>query len=1289
MLHSTPSLWETTRKSSIRSIQALISLFFLATLSSPLAADVFINEIHYDNASTDAGEAIEVAGSATTDLTGWTIALYNGSNGEVYSTINLAGVIPDQDNGYGTLSFAEAGIQNGAPDGMALVDDTMTVLQFLSYEGTFTAVDGPAIGMMSTDIGVTEGSGTPLGDSLQLGGTGLTYNDFTWQTEMPNTFGAVNTGQIFDTPPPPAKELLLSEFVVTPTEGEFIEIYNPGANPIDLSDVYLTDATFAGGSTYYYNIVTGSNAGGGGFGDFHARFPDGASIGPGEYQTVAINGSDNFAATYGVVPTYELYEDGAPDSVPDMREALPGSINGQGGLTNSGEVIILYAWNGVSDLVQDLDYALWGDKDEAVDKTGVAIDGPDADMDASEYLPDTEIGSQDVIASGAHAFGNSFARIDLAEGTETQSGGNGIDGDDETSENLSVTWGEVAPVEIIITEIMQNPNAVFDSDGEWFEIHNPTESDIDINGWTIADLDSDSHVIDNGGPLLVPAEGYLVLGNNADMATNGGVNVGYQYSGIALANGGDEVVLFDGTMTEIDSVAYDGGPNFPDPTGASMSLSDLALDNNVGENWCESITIFGDGDLGTPGEANVCVVVIPPFGVCGDPATPIHDVQGDGLSSPIAGMPGIIIEGVVVGDFQGSDQLEGFFLQEEDSEADADPLTSEGIFVFDGGFGTDVSVGDVVRVQGTVTEYFDLTEINNVNNVEVCGSGGIATSATVNLPVTAVDDLEPFEGMSVHFPQTLHATDNFTLARYGEVGLSIGGVLDNPTNVVEPGAPAIALQADNNLRQIQLDDGSTVENPLPLPPYLNADGTLRVGDNVTGLMGAMAYAFGVYEVHPTAPVVFDSGNPRPLDPPDTGGSLVKVAGFNVLNYFTTLDGSGPICGPLANQDCRGADNMFEFERQRAKIVAALSTLQADVVGLIEIENAPDDTPIADLVDGINDVLGAGAYAYVSTGAVGSDAIRQGLIYRPAVVSLVGGFETLDSLDDPLFNDQFNRPTLAQTFSENTTGERFTVAVNHLKSKGSACDSLGDPDTGDGQGNCNLTRAMAATVLVDWLATDPTGSGSDRAIVIGDLNSYAMEDPIVAIQAGGFVDLIATFVGIGFADGAYSYAFDGQMGYLDHALASPGFLADTSGAAPWHINGDEPSGLDYNNYNQPGLFKPDPFRSSDHDAVIAGLLIDEDGDGVWDEVDDCPGTVIPEGVPTEYLGVNRYALVDDDGVFDTTPPRGDGPIAFFDVWDTAGCSCEQIIVAQGLGKGHTRFGCSVGEMREWVEMVKQP
>lgn len=159
----------------------------------------WINEIHYDNVGTDTNEGVEIAGPAGTDLSGWTVVLYNGTGGVKYKTLDLSGVISNQQSGYGTVWIAlpTDGLQNGNPDGIALVSPG-EVIHFLSYEGTFTALDGPAIGITSIDIGVVETSSTQVGFSLQLQGTGNKYNDFTWVGPSANTNGAVNTNQTFN-----------------------------------------------------------------------------------------------------------------------------------------------------------------------------------------------------------------------------------------------------------------------------------------------------------------------------------------------------------------------------------------------------------------------------------------------------------------------------------------------------------------------------------------------------------------------------------------------------------------------------------------------------------------------------------------------------------------------------------------------------------------------------------------------------------------------------------------------------------------------------------------------------------------------------------------------------------------------------------------------------------------------------------------------------------------------------------------------------------------------------------
>ena len=193
------------------------------------------------------------------------------------------------------------------------------------------------------------------------------------------------------------------------------------------------------------------------------------------------------------------------------------------------------------------------------------------------------------------------------------------------------------------------------------------------------------------------------------------------------------------------------------------------------------------------------------------------------------------------------------------------------------------------------------------------------------------------------------------------------------------------------------------------------------------------------------------------------------------------------------------------------------------------------------------------------------------------------------MDDTAFLDpnnlgsSKNRPAQALAF-EDSSGERFSVVVNHLKSKGSDC-GVGDDDVTTGQGNCNVTRTMGAEYQRDWVAGDPTGSGDVDYIVLGDLNAYAQEDPIRAFTNNGFVNLIEAFEG----SSAYSFIFNSQSGYLDHVIAHSSFPAQVTSVAEWHINADEPAVINYDeDFNPAGYYSPTPYRASDHDAVVIGL-----------------------------------------------------------------------------------------------------
>ncbi|MBD2042169.1 ExeM/NucH family extracellular endonuclease [Microcoleus sp. FACHB-672] len=570
--------------------------------------------------------------------------------------------------------------------------------------------------------------------------------------------------------------------------------------------------------------------------------------------------------------------------------------------------------------------------------------------------------------------------------------------------------------------------------------------------------------------------------------------------------------------------------------------------------------------------------------------TPIYDIQGSGAASSLVGNT-VTTQGVVVGDFQGSAGLNGFFIQ--DAAGDGNAATSDGIFVFAPN-SLDVNIGDEVQLTGSVSEFSNQTQISNLSDLSVTGSGTVSP-LTLDLPVTAVGDLERYEGMLVNFPETLTVTENFNLGRFGEVLLSSEGRLYNPTNFIDPTdipssetendednvAAVTTAQTANNLRQILLDDGSNVQNPSTIP-FLNSNNTLRSGDTTTNLTGVVGYGFNSYRIQPTVTPTFAATNPRTAAPEEVGGN-VKVASFNVLNYFNG-DGMG---GGFPTS--RGASSAVEFERQRSKIFAALSAMDADVVGLIEIENDGDgaNSAIADLVKGLNEYIGANVYDYIRDPAtgVGTDAIKTAFIYKPDEVTPAG---SPSSSTEAIFD----RLPVAQTFSLNSNGETFTAVVNHFKSKGSAPSNSSDPnaDQGDGQGAWNLKRTQQAETLLEFVNNIKRSSGDEDVLVIGDLNAYGEEDPIDVLRNGGLIDQLDRFV-----ENPYSYVFDGQAGYLDHALTTANLSEQVAGVTEWHINADEPRILDYNlefktpsGGTSPDLYSATPYRSSDHDPVIIGL-----------------------------------------------------------------------------------------------------
>lgn len=817
----------------------------ITTVAAPALAavghgpdDVFVNEIHYDNEGTDAIEAVEVAGPVGTDLTGWSVVLYNGNGGAPYGTLQLSGTIGDT----ATVVVAAPGLQNGSPDGLALVDAGGVVHELLSYEGPFTAVGGPANGMASTDIGVVETGDTPNGESLQRVGSGTTSADYTWDGPFTSTFSAVNGCQTFD--------------------------------------------------------------------------------------------------------------------------------------------------------------------------------GTPAGQDCGEEPP-------------------------------------------------------------------------------------------------------------------------------------------------------------------VDRRPFD------------------------------------------------------PADTCGQPATPIGQVQGSGASSPSAGQS-VTVEGVVTGDFQGEDgdqgDLDGFYVQDA---GDGDPATSDALFVYDP-TAPQVVPGDRVRVTGTVEEFFELTELSAVTFLARCAQGQPLPPATpIDLPTTGPGALERHEGMLAAFTDPLAAQETRLVDDFGEIRLSAGGPLYNPTEVVEPGAPAVELAAANALTQIILDDARSGTQLRPVA-YLTPQQTIRRGDTVSELTGVLTYGFDAWRVQPTEPVVFDR-TPRPEGPDDVGGDI-QIGSFNVLNYFTTLGD-------------RGAATPQDFEEQEAKIVAAINALGAEVVALQEIENndtaSNTDSALDTLVAALNEAAGEPRWAGVPTpanytGPGTTDAIATALIYQPAAVQPVGASV---AYPDPAF--QLGRAPVAQTFDAG--GEVFTVISNHFKSKTCGGASGADADQGDGASCFNAMRIGQANALVNFIEQLTTSTGDPDVISLGDLNSYSQEDPIDVLESAGLVGQLDRFVEV---EDRWTYVFDGVQGVLDHAFTTPGMSEKVTGADIWHINAGEPDIYEYP--ADPAFYAANPYRASDHDPALVGLRTTP--------VSACPQ---PDPSPTVVMGD------EDSGV----PNRDTGD----------GCTVDDLIDDEGEWATHGAFSRHVDEVtRELVQ-----
>lgn len=746
---------------------------------------------------------------------------------------------------------------------------------------------------------------------------------------------------------------------------------------------------------------------------------------------------------------------------------------------------------------------------------------------------------------------------------------------------------------------------------KFVELHNPTAEPITLDGMSLQYRSATGTGAFNGvAPLtgVIPAGGYyLVQGNSngangAELPTPDAVST-LTPSGttgtLALVEGTAPVTLTPGSVVGVDGVVDLLG------YGTSNTFEGAAAKAPAGNTDVKSLnrTEARDTDDNSA-DFSLSATITPQNSGGTDPGTDpggepqqatIAEVQGTSGASPLAGKT-VAVQGVVTADYR-TGGYKGIVIQTQGSggDTDATPGASDGIFVFLDALRAEVAIGDLVSVTGTVGEYFGQTQIAPSAAADVAVvTPGVGVPAVTPLPDTVHGaDREQFENMYVAPTGTYRLASSHQLYNFGTLWLNAGEDLNvKSTETTRPGDDAAAIAASNRANRLLLDDGWSIQvtnsGHPGQQPYFTKDAVVRNGDTVdfrdNGYI--LQWGFDDWRLQPVVPiddsspaerkVGFEATNPRTDAAPEVGGD-VQVASFNVYNYFTTLKSE--------NSNARGAANAAQFAIQKSKIVAAINGLDAEIVSLMEIENSvklgkPIDTALKDLVAGLNADAGSDVWDYVPTpdalnDAATTDFITNAIIFKKDAVERVGDSATVT--DESVWGNA--REPIAQAFD--IDGRVVTVVANHLKSK-SPPDGAG-AEPADGQGFFNADRVKQSQALLAFTEDLEESSGSSDMLLIGDFNAYGKEDPIDVFTSQGWSDLVADKT-----DGQYTYTFDGELGSLDHVIASPSLVSSITGAGVWGINSPEWSDR---GYAFGAAEQGTPYRSSDHDPIVVGVSAD--------------------------------------------------------------------------------------------------
>ena len=536
--------------------------------------------------------------------------------------------------------------------------------------------------------------------------------------------------------------------------------------------------------------------------------------------------------------------------------------------------------------------------------------------------------------------------------------------------------------------------------------------------------------------------------------------------------------------------------------------------------------------------------------------------------------------------------VDGFVVQ--DKTGDGNPNTSDGIFVYSQT--TELSIGDEIQITATVGTDETRVYLTDITQVKLISRHNTVTPVKIKYSVSN-PNLNQYRGMLVEFDQILWVNNNYYLSNQGELELGVKRK-PIPTNLAFPKTSEYtALVNENALAPVYLN---------------NVSASVRMGERVDNLQGVLTYVSGKYILTPSqTPVVF-YGNPRKREHDAIGNYNLKVCGFNLEYYLTS-----------PNSSSMGPRTQAEMNRQHAKIVDALLAIDADVYGLVEIEQG--QAALSKLVQALNTSTSSARYGYVADNtSVSGTYTKAGYLYRSDKVTPYNNLRTINS-PTPLFRKQL------QAFTLKSNNERFIFSINHFKAKSGCNSAIGeDADKGDGQSCYNYTRVLEAKAVINNANSNKGYYGDDDVLVMGDLNAYAKEDPITAFINEGYTDMLHHFHG----DSAYSYVYRGEAGYLDHALANESMKKQVTGVVPFHINTDEESVYGYSG----SKYRTDMFRSSDHDPIIVGIALGYNSNGtITDEdvkiyptvVSDVLNIDVDENAIVQVFSINGVKLYDKE------------------------------------------------------------